>query len=87
MEKDKEINEIYFDGKIYDAYSKILDIFSSARNELIVNNTFHDRFIIIDKKILYHSGASFKDLGKKCFEISKIDEKDILEKLIKMISQ
>ena len=50
---------------------------------LIVNNTFHDRFIIIDKKILYHCGASFKDLGSKCFEISKIEENDILEKLIK----
>ena len=42
--------------------------------ELIINNTFHDRFIIIDRKVLYHCGASFKDLGKQCFEISKIDE-------------
>ncbi len=35
--------------------------------KLIINNNFHDRFIIIDKKILYHCGSSFKDLGKKCF--------------------
>ena len=35
--------------------------------EIINNDKFHDRFIIIDKKILYHSGASFKDIGKKCF--------------------
>ena len=49
---------------------------------LIINNTFHDRFIIIDKNTLYHCGASFKDLGKKCFEISKIDDEDILEKLL-----
>ena len=55
--------------------------------ELIINNTFHDRFIIIDKKILYHSGASFKDLGKKCFEISKIEEKELLIKILKMLSQ
>ncbi|MBP5368682.1 MAG: ORF6N domain-containing protein, partial [Bacteroidales bacterium] len=27
----------------------------------------HDRFLIIDHKILYHIGASLKDLGKKCF--------------------
>lgn len=53
--------------------------------ELIINNTFHDRFIIIDKKILYHSGASFKDLGNKCFEISKIEEEDILNKLLSKI--
>lgn len=42
--------------------------------KLIFNNDFHDRFIIIDKKTLYHCGASFKDLGKKCFEISKIKD-------------
>ena len=49
-------------------------------------NTFHDRFIIIDRKVLYHSGASFKDLGKKCFEISKIKDIDILEKLLIKLS-
>ena len=53
--------------------------------ELIINNTFHDRFIIIDKRILYHSGASFKDLGNKCFEISKIEDNDILDKLLKKL--
>jgi hypothetical protein len=50
--------------------------------ELIINNTFHDRFIIIDKRILYHLGASFKDLGNKCFEISKIEDNDIVERLL-----
>lgn len=55
--------------------------------QLIINDTFHDRFIVIDKKVLYHCGASFKDLGKKCFEISKIEEVEILEKLLKMLSQ
>ena len=38
-----------------------------------INKSFHDRFIIIDNTTLYHSGASFKDLGKKCFAINKID--------------
>ena len=37
-------------------------------------NKFHDRFIIIDNKELYHVGASLKDLGKKCFAISKIED-------------
>lgn len=50
--------------------------------ELKINNTIHDRFIIIDNKTLYHSGASFKDLGKKCFAITKIDNKEWLDKLI-----
>ena len=55
--------------------------------ELIINNTFHDRFIIIDKTILYHCGASFKDLGKQCFEITKIDEEEILLKILKMLQK
>ena len=34
----------------------------------------HDRFLIIDRKELYHIGASLKDLGKKWFAFSKLDE-------------
>ena len=48
-------------------------------------NTFHDRFIIIDDKELYHLGASLKDLGKKVFAISKIEDKYYLKLLINMI--
>ena len=50
--------------------------------EIINTNIFHDRFIIIDNKMLYHSGASFKDLGKKCFAITKIVDNNILEELL-----
>ena len=39
----------------------------------INNDSFHDRFIIIDRKKLYACGASFKDLGKKCFAINQIN--------------
>ena len=49
---------------------------------IVVNNSFHDRFIILDKKVLYHSGASFKDLGKKCFAITKIESKEVLDSLL-----
>ena len=48
----------------------------------INNNSYHDRFIIIDRKIVYHCGASFKDLGKKCFGIHEIENKIEMEKLI-----
>jgi hypothetical protein len=43
----------------------------------------HDRFLIIDEKELYHIGASLKDLGKKWFAISKLNEflPAVLEKL------
>ena len=50
--------------------------------EIIINNKFHDRFIILDKKILYHSGASFKDLGNKCFAINRIEDENILKELL-----
>ena len=49
---------------------------------IIKSDIFHDRFIIIDNEILYHSGASFKDLGNKCFSINKIIDKDILDRLL-----
>ena len=52
---------------------------------LVINNSFHDRFIILDRKMLYHSGASFKDLGKKCFAITKIESEEILKSLLNKI--
>jgi len=49
------------------------------------SNEFHDRFIIIDNKELYHCGASIKDLGKKCFGINKIEDTNIIDKIISFI--
>ena len=46
---------------------------------------FHDRFIILDEKEMYHLGASIKDLGKKCFGINKIENDDIIETLLRII--
>ena len=45
-------------------------------------NRFHDRFIAIDNKEMYHLGASIKDLGKKCFGINKIEDAEIIQKII-----
>lgn len=45
-------------------------------------NKFHDRFIVIDNKEMYHLGASIKDLGKKCFGINRIEDTEIIEKII-----
>ena len=41
------------------------------------NETFHDRFLIIDDKELYVIGASLKDLGRKCFAFTKLDPGEI----------
>jgi hypothetical protein len=37
----------------------------------------HDRFLILDKKEVYHLGASLKDLGKKWFAFSKLDQHSV----------
>lgn len=46
---------------------------------------FHDRFILIDNKEMYHLGASIKDLGKRCFAITKIENEEIIELIKKVI--
>ena len=50
--------------------------------KFINNESYHDRFIIIDRKVVFHCGASFKDLGKKCFAINEIENKIENGKLI-----
>ena len=60
--------------------------FNEQYSQLIIEHTSkaHDRFLIIDNKILYHIGASLKDLGKKCFAFEVLDPawiKEILKNL------
>lgn len=60
--------------------------FNTQYPTLTVNYTtrMHDRFMIIDNSILYHIGASLKDLGKKCFAFDVFDASfipDILAKI------
>jgi hypothetical protein len=51
----------------------------------IKNDSFHDRFIIIDRKRLFQCGTSLKDIGKKCFGIHENKEKDYLNRIIETI--
>ena len=53
--------------------------------EIIHSSRFHDRFIILDYKVLYHCGASFKDLGKRCFAINRINDEKMISDLIEEI--
>ena len=66
-----------------DDYNKYQKQYNNIK--IVINNKIHDRFIIIDKKDLYHCGASFKDLGRKCFAISKIKDDEILNSLLSNI--
>ena len=52
-----------------------------------IHNGFHDRFIILDKSILYHCGSSFKDLGNKCFAINKIENTFLLDSILKYLEE
>lgn len=134
FKENKVVNEIYFDGQIYDAYSKILDIFNDAKNKLIIidsysdkntldiikklnidvviitsfksnlkdididkynsqygnlkviyNDSFHDRYFILDKSIVYHCGTSLNYIGKKTFSINKIEDDFVIESLIEKV--
>ena len=135
VNKKKKESEIYFNGQIYDAYSKIVDIFTKAKKELIIidgfadkvvldmirtlkvkvilitkenrllkeldiekynkqydnlkvvyDDTFHDRYFIIDKKTFYHCGTSVNKIGCRTFSITKLSDKDICKSLIEKIN-
>ena len=49
--------------------------------KIAYTNKFHDRFIVIDNKELYHCGASLKDLGKKCFAINKMKDIEYINRI------
>ena len=131
LEEKKKVNEIYFDGQIYDAYFKIQDIFKEAKEELIIidgyadntildivkrlkvdvkiitkpnnlltrqdilkynkqyknlkvkfDNSFHDRYFILDRKTVYHCGASINRIGYKTFSITLIGDEEVCNLLL-----
>lgn len=133
MNEKEKVNSIFFDGQIYDAYSKIISILKLAKDNIIIidsyadntlldiiskidkkvilictnkllksidldkyykqynnlkiiyNNSFHDRYFILDNNILYHCGASINYLGCKTFGINKIEDDIVKNKLIDYI--
>lgn len=66
-----------------------INTFNSQYPTLTVQRTsaFHDRFLIIDRSIGYHIGASFKDAGKKCFAITKIQDAQMVEGLLERLKK
>jgi len=47
------------------------------------SNALQDRFIIIDNKDIYHFGASIKDVGRRGFMFSRIEEEDVIKTIQK----
>lgn len=53
---------------------------------IIYNNTFHDRYFILDKRLVYHCGTSLNRIGYKTFSITLISDEDICRLLIDKIN-
>lgn len=49
------------------------------------NTDFHNRFLIIVKTEVYHIGASIKDVGKKSFGITKIEDRDLIQSILNKV--
>ena len=65
------------DDKIMNKYQ------NQYKNVLFIHNeSFHDRFIIIDRIRLFICGSSLKDFGKKCFGISELSDKEYILKIL-----
>lgn len=52
---------------------------------LVYNDSFHDRYIILDKKVIYHCGTSLNNAGNKTFSINKIEDIDIIDLIINKV--
>lgn len=71
--------------------TKVLDIDIQKFNlqyptlSIEYSDKMHDRFLLIDIKELYHIGASLKDLGKKCFAFSLMEDKELITNLLNRI--
>ena len=73
--KKKNVNvTIYTDPKTKLTAQDIQKFNAQYPTLTILHTTkMHDRFLIIDNTVLYHIGASLKDLGKKCFAFEVLD--------------
>ncbi len=67
----------------------IITKFNSQYNnklKVIIDNTFHDRYIILDQKEVYHIGTSLNHIGKKVFSINKLEDKIVKNELLNYIA-
>jgi len=70
FDEKKVVNEIYYNGQIYDAYSKILDIFKMTKNELIIIDAYADKNVL---DIIRKLDVNVILIVKKCSLLSKKD--------------
>ena len=68
---------------------RTIDIFNEKYGGLSfkTNNSYHDRYLVIDDEVFYHLGSSINYLGKRFSQIDKIVEEDVKELLRKRINE
>lgn len=54
---------------------------------IVRNNSFHDRYFIIDKKFIYQSGTSINNAGNKIFSINKLEDNMVKNTILECISK
>ena len=47
--------------------------------EVITSEVFHDRYLIIDRHMMYSLGTSLNNMGKKIFSIHKVNDYQYLQ--------
>lgn len=73
--KQKGVNVLLYTASKTKITNLDVQKFNAQYPTLTLNFTskMHDRFLIIDNSVLYHIGASLKDLAKKCFAFEILD--------------
>ena len=54
---------------------------------IIYNDTFHDRYFIIDKEIIYHSGTSINHAGSRTFWVNILEDDLVKGFLIENVNE
>ena len=73
--KNQNIDVVIYTNNISKTLKLDLEKYNKQYKKIALKTTkdFHDRFLILDNKEVYHIGASLKDLGKKVFAFSKME--------------
>ncbi len=76
FEKNQNIDVMIYTNTISNSLKNDLTKYNKQYRKITlkINKDFHDRFLILDEKEVYHIGASLKDLGKKVFGFSKMSD-------------
>lgn len=70
LEEKRKDNEIYYEGQIYDAYSKIVNILKSAKKELVIIDGYADKTVL---DIISNIKVPVKLIVKKKTLLTRLD--------------